>query len=177
MPLGANWETICPEIRLRSTRAQLDAQREQIEMDRVMAAEYEDQHNNEIALRGEVESDQGESDGTQYDAVWKAISITISIIHVPPYSIANFHLHCHHLHCNFHLHCHLHHLQSPLHLQHHSRPPNVLQSPAITITAFIPSTTTCHCTCTCTCKAIATSSTCLLMQEPLQRHFTWTNEC
>jgi len=41
---------------------------EQIEMDRAMAAEYEDQHNNEIALRGEGESDQGESDGTQYDA-------------------------------------------------------------------------------------------------------------
>jgi len=34
--------------------AQLAAQREQIEMDRVMAAEYEDQQNNEIGLKGEV---------------------------------------------------------------------------------------------------------------------------
>jgi len=53
----SNWETICPRDQIEEYCAQLDAQREQIEMDRAMAAEYEDQHNNEIALRGEVESD------------------------------------------------------------------------------------------------------------------------
>jgi len=88
------------------------AQREQIEMDRAMATEYEDQHNNEIALRGR----------------WNLIKGNLmehNMMLLEGYLHYNFHLHCHllhcNLHCNFHLHCHLLHCNFHLHchLLHH----------------------------------------------------------